>query len=278
MSIPYTARQAALWFARQGHPVLPLHSVTEGHRCTCGDAKCHSPGKHPFAAMVQHGAKDATTDEQRIRSWFDEAYWLNYGVATNKVYVVDVDTKHNGIEKWFSMYSESTRFLPHTWQVRTGSGGLHVFFVPPAKARNGDLDKGIQLKAAGGYVVGAGCRHVSGKLYHWSPQCSPGDAPLAEAPAWLLSVIEARTYLGKTIPPQEWRRIAKDMVQDGERHTVLCRLAGHFIAGGRNDPLEVREMLLGWNRGRCEPPLPDSEVLRLVERLCERELSKNRWL
>jgi Bifunctional DNA primase/polymerase, N-terminal len=278
MPIPYTPRQAAMWFARQGHAVLPLHSLTEGRKCTCGDSECHSPGKHPFAAMVLHGVKDATTDEHRIRSWFDEAYWINYGVATDRLFVVDVDTKHDGIKKWFSLHSQPTHSLPHTWQVRTGSGGLHVFFVPPAKARSGDLDKGIQLKSAGGYVVGTGCRHASGKLYHWQPQCSPTDTPLAEVPSWLLSLIKTRTYLGKVTPPHEWRRIAGAVAQDGERQTILARLAGHLIANPLNDPLEIRELLLGWNRGRCDPPLPDREVVGLVERLCERERNKDKWL
>ena len=42
-----TPRQAALWFASKGFPVLPLHSYDGG--CTCGNARCESPGKHPFA-------------------------------------------------------------------------------------------------------------------------------------------------------------------------------------------------------------------------------------
>jgi hypothetical protein len=278
MQLKYKPRQAALWFARQGHAVLPLHSVTDDHQCTCGDAGCHSPGKHPVAALVPHGAKDATTDEATVKAWFADAYWLSYGVVTDKLFVVDVDTKHGGTEKWRAMYGEPTRHLPHTWQVRTGSGGAHVFFVPPDKARSGDLERGIQLKSDGGYVVGVACKHVSGGVYAWQPQCNPGEAPLAEVPAWLLSLIHTRTYLGKVTSPTEWRRIAGATVQDGQRHNVLARLAGHLLCNPLNDALEVRELLLGWNRGRCEPPLPDREVIGMVERLCERELSKSRWL
>jgi Bifunctional DNA primase/polymerase, N-terminal len=164
---------AALWFAQKGHPILALHSATPESGCTCGDVACASPGKHPHAGYAPHGVKDATLDLDVIRGWFAEAYWLNYGVACTKIFVVDVDTKHRGLDTWYSMHAQPTRFLPHTWQVRTGSGGLHVLFEPPSKARNGNLEKGIQLKATGGYIVGCGSKHASGGVYDWEPQCSP---------------------------------------------------------------------------------------------------------
>ena len=65
---------------------------------------------------------------------------------------------------------------------------------------------------------------------------------------------------------------------DGERHNTLCRIAGHLISNPLNDPLEIRELLLGWNRGRCDPPLSDKEIIELVERLAEKEHNKGRWL
>jgi len=37
-------------------------------------------------------------------------------------------------------------------------------------------------------------------------------------------------------------------------------------------------LLLGWNRGRCDPPLSDKEIIELVERLAEKEDNKGRWL
>jgi Bifunctional DNA primase/polymerase, N-terminal len=224
MPASYTPRQAALWFARNSHPILPLHSVEDG-RCTCRDPACTSAGKHPHAGYAPHGAKDATADADTIKAWFAESYWLNYGVACERLFVVDVDVKHDGLETWRAMHCQPTRALPHTWQVRTGSGGLHVFFTPPAKVRNGDLDKGIQLKAAGGYVVGVGSKHKSGDVYDWLPQCSPKDAPLGTVPPWLLTMMETRCYLGTVTPPEEWRRLAGATLHDGERHTTLCCLA-----------------------------------------------------
>ena len=62
-----TPRQAALWFAAKGYPILPLHSVTEAGGCTCGNSDCESVGKHPFASLTPHGLKDATVDLAVIR-------------------------------------------------------------------------------------------------------------------------------------------------------------------------------------------------------------------
>ena len=118
MADTITPCQAALWFASQGFPVLPLHSVTEARACTCGDVQCHSPGKHPFARYVPHGLKDATTDLDVIRGWFREHYWLNYGVLTDKLLVIDVDPRNGGDKAWAEMSAQPTRAVPHTWRVQ----------------------------------------------------------------------------------------------------------------------------------------------------------------
>ena len=102
--------------------------------------------------------------------------------------------------------------------------------------------------------------------------------PLADPPDWLLEVIKTRTYLGRLTPPQEWRRIAAGRLLDGERHNTLLRMMGHLIAIPGVDPLEVRELLLGWNEGRCDPPIPTKEIVQMVENLAERELQKRKWL
>ena len=277
MPATITPKQAALWFASQGHPILPLHAPTDTG-CTCGRSDCPSIGKHPFAGLVPHGAKDATTDIGKIRSWFDERYWLNFGVCTDALLTIDVDVKHSGLATWADMCGEPTRALIHTWQVRTGGGGLHVMFKNSANIRCGSLDKGIDVRGIGGYVVGPTCRHARGDTYQWLPQCSPLDVALAEPPAWLLTTIRSRSHCGRPASLQDWRALAGTRLADGERHKQFLRLAGHLIANPLNDPVEIRELLLGWNRGMCDPPLTDKDALTMIERLCERELAKEKWL
>jgi len=277
MDTPLTPRQAALWFVSQGHPVLPIHSITDDGTCTCGSSSCQSPGKHPFADLAPHGAKDASADPSAVTAWFDEHYWLSYGIRCDKLFVVDVDVKHGGLETWHKLHSAPTHHLPHTWQARTGSGGLHVFFNALERARNGVLEPGIDLRSAGAYIVGVGCKHVSGGAYDWLPQCNPGEATLSDVPTWLLSLIKTRTHYSNVIPMPEWRRFARSMVQDGERHTVMLKLIGHLIGLGV-DVEVTRDLMLSWNETHCDPPLPVADVLNMIANIAERELQKHKWL
>jgi putative DNA primase/helicase len=227
--------------------------------------------------LVPHGVKDANDDDLTIKSWFAECYWASYGVAMNKLFVVDVDNKHDGLETWRALYSQPTRHCPHTWQVRTGGGGLHVFFQAHPHARNGKLERGIDLKARDSYIVGPCCKHVSGGVYRWDHQCTPGEAQLAEVPEWLLSLIRTRTYCGNVISMATHRQLARARALDGERHTTALKLIGHFVALGADEEM-LREMMLGWNQGRCDPPLSDADILNMIGRIYERERIKHSWL
>jgi hypothetical protein len=168
--------------------------------------------------------------------------------------------------------------VPHTWQVHTGGGGRHVVFKNSSKIRCGSLERGIDIRGAGGYITGPACKHASGQRYEWLPQCSPADAPLAEPPEWLLSVIRSRTHCGRPTPVEEWRRIARERVADGERHSTFLKLAGHLIANPMLDPIAARELLLAWNEVRFDPPLSEKDCLGMIENLCEREIAKHQWL
>lgn len=278
MATEITPRQAALWWAGKGHPVLPLHSVTEDKKCTCGQGDCDSRGKHPYAAMAPRGLKDATLDAATIKSWFGEAYWLSYGVVTNDLLVIDVDTKHGGAEKWKEICTDPARGLIHTWEIKTGSGGRHVMFKNTPGIRCGKLDKGIDIRGIDGYIVGPVCKHASGGTYNWLPQCCPGEGTeLAEPPVWLINLIKTQSYCGRPKSLQDWRMIARTRVVDGARHDTLNRLTGYLVAAGI-DVQVVREVMLGWNLGMCDPPISDKEVVGAVVRIAEREVKKQGWL
>ena len=95
MADTITPCQAALWFASQAFPVLPLHGVTEARTCTCGwqpspdkPGEKHPVGKHPHASLAPHGLKDATAVPSVVRAWFRVHYWLNFGVLTDRFLVI----------------------------------------------------------------------------------------------------------------------------------------------------------------------------------------------
>jgi hypothetical protein len=201
------------------------------------------------AELVPNGLKNATTNAVTVTDWFEEAYWINYGIVTDDLLVIDVDVKHGGLGRWDEICSEPTRPLIHTWTVHTGSGGRHVM-LKNVGIRSGKLDKGIDIRGIDAYVVGPCCKHVSGGIYKWLPQCSPASAELAEAPDWLTNMIRTQSYCGRPKSIQDWREIASTRVTDGERHDILNRLVGHLLSHGV-DALVVRDIMIGWNNVRA---------------------------
>lgn len=156
----------ALECARRGWPVLLLHSVVKDE-CTCGKPECTSPGKHP---RTSHGVKDATTDEEVIRDWFRKYPESNYGIATGKesgLLVLDIDPLHYGEEYLEDLETKNGK-LPETLTVLTGSGGRHLYFqYPHFPVGNSPLCTGVDIRGDGGYVVGPGSVHKSGRTYEW---------------------------------------------------------------------------------------------------------------
>ena len=129
-------KMAAVWYATQGLPVLPLHSAPGGF-CSCGNPG-HAPGgkeetkagKHP---RTLHGFKDATTDLALIEAWWKQWPDANIGIPTGTpsgLLVLDVDPRNGGQESLDGLIVEHGRF-PDTAEQMTGGGGRHIIFRHP---------------------------------------------------------------------------------------------------------------------------------------------------
>jgi hypothetical protein len=70
-------------------------------------------------------------------------------------------------------------------------------------------------------------------------------------------------------PAAHWRQLARRGVREGERNATIASFAGHLLWRGV-DPDVVRELLLAWNRVRCDPPLSDGELARVVDSIVRR--------
>ena len=117
--------------------VLPLHSIKDGG-CTCGNADCHSPGKHP---LTKNGVKDATNTPGTILGWRGRWPDSNTGVATGRgLVVLDIDPRNGGDESLAELI-EKYGPLPETVTVSTGGGGglsdPHLCAAREADARLG---------------------------------------------------------------------------------------------------------------------------------------------
>lgn len=244
-SIPH---KHALYYAKQGISMIPIKKG----------------GKQSLIEWEKY--QQTRADETLIRSWWQRWPEANLGIVTGAVsgiVVLDVDSP-DGMEslKKYNLH------LPPTPTVQTGGGGLHYYFRHPGYHCKNFTKKypGIDFRGDGGYVVAPPSLHKSGNYYTWL--IPPWDEELADAPDWLLNLIEKQGTGGK-LRPEEW----KVDIPKGERNDELTRRAGSLLAKGIPAG-EVLTMILAINKKHCKPPLPEGEVKAIVESIGKREAQK----
>jgi Bifunctional DNA primase/polymerase, N-terminal/Primase C terminal 1 (PriCT-1) len=229
-------------------------------------------GKRPLVAWLEFQDRLATPDE--LEAWLARWPEANLGIVTGRIsglVVVDVDAGHGG-EASLARLEAAHGPLPGTVEALTGGGGRHLYFAHPG-GRVGNrvgLLPGIDLRGDGGCVVAPPSIHPNGRRYAWADGRAPQEAPLAPLPAWLLRDAGARRA---GHPLAHWRELARRGVGEGERNATLASLAGHLL-WHEVDPEVVLELLLAWNRARCDPPLDDAEVASVVESITRLHLGE----
>ncbi len=246
--------RAALGYAlRFKFAVFPVHSVSTGGLCTCGDPGCARRGKHP---RTPRGVHDATTDPDRIRAWWTEHPESNIGIAMGSlsgVWALDVDGDE-GQESLAEM-AHVLGALPDGPHVLTGRGVHYYYRVPegdPVGCPVGIMP-GVDVRGEGSYVVAPPSVHVSGRVYAWEVGAHPKETPFPEAPAWLLNMARAPRTRATPAPP------APDAIPDGQRNATLASLAGSMRRRGMEAD-EIAAGLLAVNANRCTPPVDEDEV------------------
>jgi hypothetical protein len=272
----------ALAFAKRDHAVLPLHwPVKENGRfaCSCRNLRqgC-SPAKHPFGRLAPRGLLSATTEIGVVKYWFGySARDANYAVRTDGALVVmDVDPRNGGDETLRALEREHGA-LPHTWRVITGSGGEHIFFdatglhLRRGKADDIGLGDGVDIPS---YVVGAGSRHICGRLYAWNVDFHPAKTPLARPPQWLVEHLsEPQQTQAAGHDPATWAA-GRTGVFTEYRDLEITKVAEKLLRAVSLDPAFIKTLLLDWNAAHCSPPLPEDEVIRIYKRFAKREVAR----
>lgn len=240
----------AIDYADLGWRVLPLWGIIDG-RCACGRPDCPSAGKHPHGRFAPRGMKDGTIDGATICTWYANGDVVNVGIATGPesgLVVLDVDDRHDG--------SESLRALGdlrRTATVQTG-GGRHYYFRLPVDLdiRNsaGKLGPGLDIRAAGGYVVAPPSMHVSGARYKWLVDPRGG---LADLPRCILDRLTER--------PKAAAPVVGDVIPCGERDDTFASLAGSMRRRGMSKAGILAALRV--ENARCEEPLPDVDLQRI---------------
>lgn len=204
-----------------------------------------------------------------------------FGPNRDPMVVVDIDVKNpsaNGEDSVMD-WLFSGRVLPDTFEVRTPSGGRHLFYKAPRIIHSsvGKLAKGIDIRGAGSLVVGPGSCLEDGKFYEISK-----DLPLADAPEWLVDACgrTADAYLsGKTsgaatdlvVPVSEavsrsrqYLLHAKGVAEHDGRNDAAFRHAAMCRDFGLTDLDTLAELLDECWNCRNAPPLDREELVAAI--------------
>jgi hypothetical protein len=259
---------AAVGYAHRGIPVLPLHYPVQRPRpgqaavgCSCRAPDCGQIGKHPLAALVPHGVKDASSDPTVVAGWWRRFPQANIGLATGVAFdALDADGP-DGVATLRAFAADHGLELPPGPLVGTGSGGWHLYLAPTGLGNPSPRGLAhVDWRGRGGYVVAPPSRHASGSRYRFLRELS---APLAGVPAPLRALLEppqlqrpspaGRPSAGRGHPyaltalDGECQRVATTAPGSRQRNATLYR-AGlrlfSYVAGGLLDQPQVEARLL----------------------------------
>jgi putative DNA primase/helicase len=234
---------AALQYARHGWYVFP----------------CGTESKKPLIAGG-HGFLDATRDESQIRAWWAQEPHANIAVATeaSNLVVVDVDPRNGGDATFEGLREELGAGVFDTVIALTPSGGQHYIYAAqgaPVKSRANSLGAGVDLKAAGGYIMVAPSV-FSGRRYEWENDAGffDRDHPMAFPEA-----------LREKIAPIQDKptAAAAPTLTEGQRHKALVSIAGSLRHRGLQ-PDEILPALVAVNKNRCDPPKNPRELEQIA--------------
>jgi hypothetical protein len=238
---------------------------------------CAVGGKRP--ALRGNWQDLATTSADQIRDWWTRAPY-NIGIACgpSALIVIDLDLPRDADDEeaadgaLFPLSGadilsglarrHGERYPGGTYIVDTPSGGCHLYFSATGaeRARNsaGAVGPHIDVRADGGYVVGAGSR-VGGRAY-----AARGQPTVAPLPSWLAQLVrdsygppegpaarlpvddrgQGRAYAMAALRA-ETERVAA--ARPGTRNDTLNRAAfslGQLVAAGLLPPIPVITSLI----------------------------------
>jgi hypothetical protein len=238
---------------------------------------CAVGGKRP--ALRGNWQDLATTSADQIRDWWTRAPY-NIGIACGPsgLIVIDLDLPRDADDEEAAdgtlfplsgadilsglARQHGERYPGGTYTVDTPSGGCHLYFSATGaeRARNsaGAVGPHIDVRADGGYVVGAGSR-VGGRAY-----AARGQRTVAPLPSWIARLVrdsygppegpaarlpvddrgQGRAYAMAALRA-ETERVAA--ARPGTRNDTLNRAAfslGQLVAAGLLPPIPVITSLI----------------------------------
>ncbi len=268
--------ELALDYAAQGLRVFPCLE-----RDGAMPNRKHGAPYYNQALGLVHGFQDATTDADRIRSWWLQWPGALVGMPTGAGrLVLDIDAKGE-VDGWLTLEERGWEIPADAPRVRTASGGAHVVFeAPPFRVTisAGEIGPGLDIRCEGGYVIAAGSVREDGE-YQWvvgdhESYLSPGRLP-----TWLLARLMELAAAkqrrgepqGEGRPSSAWGRATLERecetvrsAQRGTRNTVLNKAAfkvGQAVGGGSLDEDMARGALY---QAAIDAGLKHAEIIKTI--------------
>lgn len=180
-----------------------------------------------------HGFKDATDAADTIAQWGREFPTANIGIATGApsgILVVDIDPRNGGTASIAALAGKGMLF-PDCPEARTGNGGRHLFFAlhPAIRPSKDRLGKGIDIKATGGYVVGApsviaASDQGPGGQYRWVRR--PASSALPRLPQWAVERLAPKPRPAPKFEPMATAEAAERSLE-GMARALASASQGH---------------------------------------------------
>jgi hypothetical protein len=196
--------------------------------------------------------------------WFRQRPDANVAIVTGAVsglVVADLDlAKAPEVAREFAERCGGE--LPAAPTVRTGSGGLHLYFQHPGvpvRSRVG-LFPGLDVRADGAFVVAPPSIHPSGGAYTWEAD----TAFVPPAPPWLIAEANAPLASSLVRPPNAAIGTGgAPKTYEGRRNPELFKIACAMRGQGYDRALIESELTV-INGVRCVPPLSPDEVAQIA--------------
>ena len=207
----------ALAYAKRGWPVFPVKE-----------------NKQP---AIKDWKTKATTDEERIRRWFEHDFigGCNFGFQPGLagIAVIDIDRGKkrkredgteetvNGEDSLADFLKQSGEELPPTYTVRTPSGGAHLYFKADGIGNKNGFLPAVDVKSCGGFVVVPGSGDSRGAYV------VELDVPVAELPDVLADACRRGFPKKETVTqtagvPGDWIDFASVLETIRNMDPVLC--------------------------------------------------------
>lgn len=219
------ARATALNLAGRGLFMFPLPAQSKRPACKWGQV--------------------STTDTRTVERWF-RGRVRNVGVDTGKSGLVVLDEDAAG--ELDRLCRDQDEALPATFTVATSKGTHRYYTQPPDVVLTNSPGRlrgyRVDVRGAGGYVVGPGSVHPSGVVYEVTD-----DSAIAELPRWLVTLLRPNTPgtpLGASLSHDGGSGVVSTT---GNVRSALVGLVATVLAaepGNRNAALHCTGQRVGW--------------------------------